>query len=135
MDTGMRTYGDELVAVLSAATAVLSDLPARVHRLTGSDLHAVLPVVDQLAAVAAAGRFTITAEAVGRGEVAGSQAGSTPQWVADRCPSLDARDAGLVAKAVRELACPCPDPPPGWGCRRAGCRSPRAVSSRPSCGS
>ena len=103
MDTGMRTYGDELVAVLSAATAVLSDLPARVHRLTGPDLDAVLPLVDRLAAVAAAGRFTITADAVDRGEVASSQAGSTQQWVADRCPSLDARDAGLVAKAVREL--------------------------------
>ncbi len=103
MDTGMRTYGDELVAVLSAATAVLSDLPARVHRLTGPDLAAVLPLVDRLAAVAAAGRFTITADAVDRGEVASSQAGSTQQWVADRCPSLDARDAGLVAKAVREL--------------------------------
>ena len=106
MDTGMRTYGDELVAVLSAATAVLSDLPARVHRLTGPDLDAVLPLVDRLAAVAAAGRFTITADAVDRGEVASSQAGSTAQWVADRCPSLDARDAGLVAKAVRELTDP-----------------------------
>src|SRR6478672_664466 len=104
MDTGMRTYGDELGAVLSAATAALSDLPARVHRLTGSDLDAVLPVVDRLAAVAAAGRFTLTADAVDRGEVTASQAGSTQQWVADRCPSLDARDAGLVAKAVRELA-------------------------------
>src|SRR6478609_1512698 len=103
MDTGMRTYGDELVAVLSAAAAVLSDLPARVHRLTGPDLDAVLPLVDRLAAVAAAGRFTLTADAVDRGEVAGPQAGSTQQWVADRCPSLDARDAGLVAKAVREL--------------------------------
>ena len=77
MDIGMRTYGDELVAVLSAATAALSDLPTRVHQLTGSDLHAVLPVVDRLAAVAAAGRFTLTADAVDRGEVAGSQAGST----------------------------------------------------------
>ena len=142
MDTGMRTYGDELVAVLSAATAVLSDLPARVHRLTGPDLDAVLPLVDRLAAVAAAGRFTITADAVDRGEVASSQAGSTAQWVADRCPSLDARDAGLVAKAVRELT----DPSAygrrhrrwrglGWRCRRAGCRCPRAAWSRPSCGS
>src|SRR6478736_4809691 len=106
MDTGMRTYGDELVAVLSAAAAVLSDLPARVHRLTGPDLDAVLPLVDRLAAVAAAGRFTLTADAVERGEVASSQAGSTAQWVADRCPSLDARNAGLVAKAVRELTDP-----------------------------
>src|SRR6478609_8884197 len=104
MDTGMRTYGDELVAVLSAATAVLSDPPTRVHQLTGSDLHTVLPLVDRLAAVAGAGRFTLTADAVDRGEVASSQAGSTQQWVTDRCPSLDARDAGLVAKAVRELA-------------------------------
>ena len=103
MDTGMRTYGDELVDVLSAASAVLADLPARVHRLTGADLDAVLPVVDRLAAVAAAGRFTLTADAVARGDVASSQAGSTAQWVADRCPTLDARDAGLVAKAVREL--------------------------------
>ena len=62
--------------------------------------------MDRLAAVAGAGRFTITADAVDRGEVASSQAGSTQQWVADRCPSLDARDAGLVAKAVRELTDP-----------------------------
>src|SRR6476620_8110121 len=99
----MRTYGDELVAVLSAAAAVLSDLPARVHRLTGPDLDAVLPLVDRLAAVAAAARFTLTAEAVDRGEVASSQAGDTPPWVAARCPSLDPREAGVVAKAVREL--------------------------------
>ena len=67
MDAGVRCYGDELVAVLSAATAVLKELPARVHRLTGSDLDAVLPVIDGLAAVAAAGRYTVTAAAVDRG--------------------------------------------------------------------
>ena len=99
-------YGDELVAVLSAATDMVKDLPPGVTRLTGSDLDAVLPVIDGLAALAGAGRYTITAEAEQRGEVASSQAGTTAQWVADRCPSLDARDAGLVAKAVRELATP-----------------------------
>ena len=103
MDAEVRDYGDELVAVLSAATAVLKDLPARVHGLTGAELDVVLPVIDALAAVTGAGRFTVTAEAVDRGEVASSQAGSTAQWVADRCPSLDGREAGLVAKAVREL--------------------------------
>jgi hypothetical protein len=41
-------YGAELVAVLSAATDVLKDLRARVTRLTGSDLDAVLPVIDRL---------------------------------------------------------------------------------------
>ena len=99
MDAGVRCYGEELVAVLSAATAALKDLPAEVHRLTGPDLDTVLPVVDALAAVAGAGRYTVTAEAVERGEVTASQAGSTAQWVADRCPTLDAREAGLVAKA------------------------------------
>ena len=55
MDAGVRCYGDELVAVLSAATAALKDLPAEVHRLTGADLDAVLPVIDALAAVAGGG--------------------------------------------------------------------------------
>ena len=45
MGAGVGCYGDELVAVLSAATAVLKELPARVHRLTGPDLDAVLPVI------------------------------------------------------------------------------------------
>src|SRR3954454_18869080 len=110
MGSGVGTYGEELAAVLSAATDVLRDLPGRVHALTGADLDVVLPVVDALAAAAGAGRFTLTAEAVARGEVAGSQAGSVPQWVADRCPSLDGREAGLLAKAVRELAAPAVGP-------------------------
>ena len=42
-------YGDQLVAVLSAATDLLADLPARVSRLTGPDLDVVLPVIDRLA--------------------------------------------------------------------------------------
>ena len=52
MGIGVRTYGEELVAVLSAATQVLRELPGRVHSLTGSDLDVVLPVVDALAAAA-----------------------------------------------------------------------------------
>ena len=100
MDAGVRCYGEELVAVLSAATAALTDLPAEVHRLTGADLDVVLPVVDALAAVAGAGRYTVTAEAVERGEVAASQAGSTAQWVADRCPTLDARESRAGREGV-----------------------------------
>ena len=99
-------YGDRLVAVLSAETDLLADLPARVSRLTGPDLDVVLPVIDRLAALAGAGRYTITADAESRGEIASSQAGTTAQWIAERCPALDGRDAGLVAKAVRELARP-----------------------------
>ena len=68
----MRTYGDELVDLLSAATDVLRDLPARAHRLTGSDLDAMLPVIDRLAAMAEVGRLTVTTEAVDRGDVPSS---------------------------------------------------------------
>jgi hypothetical protein len=35
-------YGDQLVAVRSAATDLLADLPAGVSRLTGPDLDVVL---------------------------------------------------------------------------------------------
>ena len=106
MARGTGPYGDELIAVLDAALEALRELPAAVHRLTGPELGAVLAVVDQVGALSGAARFTITAEAVERGEVASSQAGSTQHWVADRCPSLDEREAGVVAKAVRELADP-----------------------------
>ena len=68
----MRTYGDELVDLLSAATDVLRDLPARAHRLAGPDLDAMLPVIDRLAAMAEVGRLTVTTEAVDRGDVPSS---------------------------------------------------------------
>ena len=42
MDLEAGGYGDRLVAVLSAATDLLADLPARVSRLTGPDLDGVL---------------------------------------------------------------------------------------------
>ena len=100
------SYGGDLVAGLTAAIELLTELPEAVHRLSGAELDSVLPVVDRLAAVSAAGRFTIAAEASSRGEVAASQSGSLAQWVHERCSSLDARAAGQVAKAVRELGAP-----------------------------
>ncbi len=106
MDLGEQTYGEQLAAVLVEATATLRELPSGVHRLAGRELDRLLPLVDALTSAGAAARFVLTAEAVERGEVAASQAGSTQQWVAQQCPSLDAREAGLVAKAVRELAAP-----------------------------
>lgn len=65
----MGTYGEELVEALSAATDVLRDLPARADRLTGSDLDAMLRVIDRLAAMAEVGRLTATTAAVDRGDV------------------------------------------------------------------
>ena len=110
MDDGTWGRGDELVALLSCVSEVLVDLPVSVCRLTGAELDAVVGAVDRLAAVAAAGRFTIAAEADARGEVAASASGTLRQWVADRCPAVDAREAGVIARAVRELSAPMVEP-------------------------
>ncbi len=70
MGAGGWGCSQELVAALSASVEVLLDLPVSAGRLTGADLEAVLEVVDRLAAVAAAGRFTLTGEAERQGLVA-----------------------------------------------------------------
>ncbi len=106
MDTPTGGAGAELVAVLSAATELLLQLPVSVSRLGAQDLDAVLRAVDRLAAVATAGRFTLASEADGRGDVAASSAGSVRVWVGERCPSLEAREVGTLTRAVRELHVP-----------------------------
>jgi hypothetical protein len=98
--------GEQLIAALAATVGLLDDLPVSVSRLSASDLGAVLSVVDRLAAVAAAGRFTLASEADARGEVAASPSGSLRQWLTDRCPALDARTVGVLARAVTELKDP-----------------------------
>jgi hypothetical protein len=95
----------------------------------------VLPVIDRLAAMAGAGRYTITADAESRGEVASSQAGTTAQWIAERCPSLDSREAvlaGLITMGGVDGAAGCAGcgrrcwPSTGWGrcCRRSRTGTP-----------
>jgi hypothetical protein len=84
--------------------AVLQELPVSVSRLSGADLSAILGLVDRLGALAAAGRFTLAADADHRGEVTSSRAGSLRQWVTERCPSLDARDAADLAKTIQALS-------------------------------
>ncbi len=106
MDVGAWGCGDELVAALSATSGVLEELPVTVCRLGGGDLETVLGVVDRLAAVAAAARFTLASEAEQRGEVRCSASGTVRQWVADRCPSMEAREVGVLAKAVARLNTP-----------------------------
>ncbi len=102
--------GEELVAALSAVTGVLEDLPVTVCRLGSGDLDQVLGAVDRLAAVAAAARFTVTSEADQRGDIRCSASGTVRQWVTDRCPSLEVRDAGVLAKAVTRLNTPALEP-------------------------
>ena len=106
MDAGTWVCGDELVAALASVSSVLAGLPVQVCRLGGAELDAVMGELDRLAALAAAGRFTVASEAEARGEIRGSASGTVRQWVTDRCPSLEASDAGVLAKAVTQLNTP-----------------------------
>ncbi|MDQ6896766.1 MAG: hypothetical protein M3171_09215, partial [Actinomycetota bacterium] len=106
MEAGAWGCGDELVAVLSASIGFFRDLPVQVCRLGSGDLDRVLPLIDELAAVAAAARFTVASEADQRGDIRASASGTVRQWVADRCPTLEAADAGVLAKAVTQLNTP-----------------------------
>lgn len=106
MDDTTWGYGEKLLAALTTSLVLLRDLPVQVSRLGGADLVAGVGTVDELAAVAAAGRFTLASEADQRGEVAGSASGSVRQWVTDHCPSLEAREVGTLTKAVTRLNTP-----------------------------
>ena len=106
MDVRTWGCGDELVAALSAVTCLLEELPVSVCRLGSGELETAVGVVDRLAAAAAAARFTVASEAEHRGEVRASASGTLRQWVADRCPSLEAAEAGVLAKAVTHLNTP-----------------------------
>ncbi len=103
MDAELLGFGDEVVAVLQRAVVVGERLVEERWRLSGQDLSRVLPLLDRCRAVMAGGVFAVAWEAEQRGEVAASQAGSTGQWVAERCPGLEPGEAGLVGKAVRRL--------------------------------
>ncbi|MGV1009795.1 MAG: hypothetical protein ACOYBY_14470 [Dermatophilaceae bacterium] len=85
---------------LAEAFAALKVLPRLLWQAGRGELDVVLGEVDELAALAAAGRVAVTAEALERGEVAGSQCASTTAWVAAHAPSLAAGGAGQVAKLV-----------------------------------
>ncbi len=76
-------------------------------QVQGGELGALLTELDDLAAVAGGARVAVVAEAETRGEISGSQAGSTAGWVAANAPSLAAGNgAGQVARLVREAARP-----------------------------
>ncbi|MEP6630336.1 MAG: DUF222 domain-containing protein, partial [Lapillicoccus sp.] len=106
MDAGTWGCSKDLFAALSASIDLMRDLPVQVSRLGSGDLDAAMTLLDGLAAVAAAGRFTVASEADQRGDVRCSASGTVRQWVTDRCPTLEARDAGILAKAVTQLNTP-----------------------------
>lgn len=66
---------------LATTAALLSALPEIIWQAAGAELGSLLGELDRVAALAAAGRVAVTAEAVQRGEVAASQCASAAGWV------------------------------------------------------
>jgi hypothetical protein len=88
-------------SVVGAARVALTGLARVLHEVPGVELGAWLGDLDELVALAGAGRVAVTAEAVSRGDVAAGQAGSVAAWVAEHAGSLAAAGgAGQVATVV-----------------------------------
>lgn len=75
-------------AVLRAAQEALTGLAGVLWQAAGADLGTLLTALDEVCSLAAAGRVAVTREALTRGEVASSQAGSLRAWIDAHAPSL-----------------------------------------------
>ncbi len=80
----------------------LGGLAESLWQATGAELGAVMTVLDELCTLAAAGRVAVAREALTRGEVATSQAGSLAAWIAERAPSLAVTGGCAQVAAVVE---------------------------------
>jgi hypothetical protein len=97
----------ECRVAIAAATSAVRELVQVLWQVQGGELGALLNELDDLASVAGGARVAVVAEAEARGEISGSQAGSTAGWVAEHAPTLAAGSgAGQVARLVRECARP-----------------------------
>ena len=95
----------ECRVAIAAATSAVRELVQVLWQVQGGELGALLNELDALASVASGARVAVVAEAEARGEICGSQAGSTVGWVAQHAPGLAAGSgAGQVARLVRETA-------------------------------
>jgi hypothetical protein len=106
MDSNAAAWDSvECRVAIAAATSAVRELVQVLWQVPGGELGALLGELDALAAVAGGARVAVVAEAEARGEICGSQAGSTAGWVAQHAPSLAAGSgAGQVARLVRETA-------------------------------
>ncbi len=87
---------------LEAARVALGGLAESLWQATGAELGAVMTVLDEVCTLAAAGRVAVAREALTRGEVAASQAGSLAAWIAERAPSLAVTGGCAQVAAVVE---------------------------------
>ena len=96
---------DRRSAIEGARTA-LRGLAEVLHQVPGNELGTVLGELDDLAALAGAGRVAVVREAAERGEIGASQARSVVAWTEEHAPSLHAGGAGPVARAVEVCRTP-----------------------------
>ncbi len=75
-------------AALRAAREALTGLAGVLWQAAGADLGTLLGLLDDVCSLAAAGRVAVAREALTRGEVAASQAGSLRSWIDAHAPSL-----------------------------------------------
>ena len=88
---------------VEAARDALAGIGGVLHQCSGAELAEVMGELDGLVALGVAARVAVTAEAVGRGEVADAGVNVTA-WVREHAPSLRQGGAGDVATIAGVLA-------------------------------
>ena len=91
----------ERESALAAARCSLESFDSVLATASGSQLVALLTVLDEVAARASAARTAVAVEAVGRGEVAGSEVHG---WLREHAPSLRQGAAAAVARVAVDVA-------------------------------
>ncbi len=94
------------LAALSTAAQALHGFAGGLAQADDADLPAILTLLDNVAARAAAGRVAVTSEAVRRGVVAASMAVSTAGWVREHAPSQRSQGAGTTARVAEVIGVP-----------------------------
>lgn len=102
--TDASTGPAHMLSALEGARMMLRSVPEVLAAASEKELTGLLTVLDQTASLAAAGRVAVTAEAMGRGQVAASRSASATAWVAEHAPATRGGGAAAVAKVAAVLA-------------------------------
>lgn len=115
-------------SAVTAARSALAGLDEVLGAASGAELGELMGLLDVVVALGSAARVSVTAEAVRRGEVTGSEVHG---WVREHAPSLRQGGAGQVARVALDVVAagsgvdgggPVEDSPLGlvWGAVRSG---------------
>lgn len=107
---GGTTQGAEQRSALEAARAVLGEVEALVASCPTAGLAGLMGLLDDVAALASAGRASVAVEVARRGEAPGA---GLHAWVREHAPSLRQGGAGPVARLAVEVSRATPAGSPG----------------------